>query len=50
MKQKCQKCDEKFRLQVIQKVDFDSIASDFRLANVGIPFTKQRWRRFYKRK
>ena len=50
MKKKCQKCNETFRLQVIQKIDFNTVVNDFRADNLGIPVTKQRWRRYYKRR
>ena len=50
LKSKCHKCNEKFRLQVIQKADFEKMVHDFRVSNVGNPFSKQRWRRFFKRR
>ena len=50
IKRKCQKCKSRFRLQVIQKIDFNAICEKFRKQNQGLAFTKERWRNFYKRR
>ena len=50
LRKKCNKCKEKFRLQVIQKIDFNAIVKDFRFVNAGMPFSQVRWRKFFKRR
>jgi hypothetical protein len=50
LRSKCQKCSSRFRLQVIQKIDFNAICMKFREQTQGLQFTKQRWRTFYKRR
>jgi len=50
LRSRCQKCKEKYRLQVIQKIDFNALTTKFRQENIGIPFTKARWRRYFKRR
>ena len=50
IRSRCQKCKSKYRLQVIQKIDFNALSRKFREENLGLRFTKSRWRQFYKRR
>ncbi len=49
LKAKCQRCSSQFRLQVVQKVSFQEIVKKYRQSNMGIQFTRHRWRRFFTR-
>lgn len=46
----CQRCRSVFRLQVIQKVGFPQVCEKFRAEAQGLPFSVERWRRFYLRR
>lgn len=50
LRKRCNNCRSRFRLQVIQKIDFNALTKKFRLENIGLVFTKARWRRFYRRR
>jgi hypothetical protein len=46
----CQRCRSVYRLQVIQKIGFQQVCDKFRAEHQGIPFSIERWRRFYVRR
>lgn len=50
LKAHCQRCRSVYRLQVIQKIGFSQLCEKFRAEHQGIPFTVERWRRFYERR
>jgi hypothetical protein len=50
LKAHCQRCRSIYRLQVIQKIGFLQLCEKFRAENAGIPFSVERWRRFFVRR
>jgi hypothetical protein len=47
-KNECENCHQQFRLQVIQKYDFNYLTMRFRQETLGIPFNRENWRTFFK--
>ena len=45
----CAQCRSTYRLQVIQKIGFKQVCDRFIAFNQGVPFTAERWRKFYQR-